>query len=149
MAATLSAAASMMECHVSVLKRAKKAGSPGFRANGSVNLTELKPWLEENLDSLDDSDSKEALECRRLLAQCEKLEFQNEVEKGNYTHNSVVADQAIRAASATKSELMRFTAEVPTWEGLSAADLEKKTKALVDSVCRNLNNHLSPLYSEK
>lgn len=146
MAASLSAAAAMLETHVSVLKRAKKAGAPGFRANGSVCISELKPWLAENLDSLNNNESKEALECRRLLAQCEKLEFQNEVERGKYTHNDSIREQGARIGAATRSELLRFKADVPTWEGLSAAEMERRVDRLIDSICKNLSDQLSKVY---
>jgi len=147
MAASLSAAAAMLDCHASVLKRAKKAGAPGFRPNGSVCITELKPWLAEHAEDVDGTMShKEELECRRLVAQCEKLEFQNEVERGTYTHNDIIAEQGRRIGSATRSELLRFKADVPTWEGLKAAEMERRVSVLIDSICKTLNSALSKAY---
>jgi hypothetical protein len=147
MAASLSAAAARLECHPTVLKNAKKAGAPGFRPNGSVCISELKPWLAENAEAVDGSGSrKEELECRRLLAQCEKLEFQNEVERGLYTHNDVIADQGRRIGAATRAELLRFKADVPTWEGLKASEMERRVSVLIDSICKTLNNALSKAY---
>lgn len=147
MAASLSAAAAMLECHPSVLKRAKKMGAPGFRANGSVSITDLKPWIIEHAEDVDGTMSdKEELECRRLVAQCEKLEFQNEVERGQYTHNEILLQQGRRIGSATRSELLRFKSDVPTWEGLPAAEMERRVSALIDNICRTLNNALSKVY---
>ena len=149
MAASLSAAAVILECSPSALKKAKRAGAPGFRANNSVCISELKPWLSENLDQMttEESGSKEALECRRLLAQCEKIEFQNEVEKGSYTHNDLLTQQGRRIGAATRSELLRFKSDVPTWEGLAAAEMERRVSALIDSICRTLNDAMSKVYA--
>ena len=149
MAASMHAAASILECSLPDLKRAKRAGAPGFRANNSVCISELKPWLAEHLSEMTDeeSGSKEALECRRLLAQCEKIEFQNEVEKGAYTHNDLLTQQGRRIGAATRSELLRFKSDVPTWEGLSAAEMERRVSALIDSICRTLNDAMSKVYS--
>jgi uncharacterized protein YceK len=134
MAASISAAAAMLGCSVVVLKKAKKEGAPGFRANGSVCISELKPWLEENLDRLSESDSKEALECRRLLAQCKKLEFQNEVELGSYTPNDKVRSDGMALGALVDSETMRFVSDVPTWAGLPAEEMEKRTKDLREKI---------------
>jgi hypothetical protein len=147
MAASLSAAAAQLDCAPSVLKRAKKAGAPGFRPNGSVCISELKTWLQKHSEDVDGTSSqKEELECRRLVAQCEKLEFQNEVEKGLYTHNDKLREQGRRIGGATRSELMRFKADCPTWEGLTAVEIERRVDALIDLICRNLNSATERVY---
>ena len=147
MAASISAAAAMMECSTVALKQAKKNGAPGFRSNGSVCISELRPWLEENRDALG-GDEKSSLECRRLLAQCEKLEFQNEVERGTFTHNDLLREQGMRIGATTRSELLRFKADVPTWEGLPAAEMERRVSTMNDSICKSLNDALSKIYAK-
>ena len=110
-------------------------------------ISELKTWLQEHAeDAAGKLPPKEELECRRLVAQCEKLEFQNEVEKGLYTHNDSLREQGRQIGSATRSELMRFKADCPTWEGLTAVEIERRVDALIDSICRNLNNAMGKVY---
>lgn len=130
MAASLSAAAAILECSISILKKAKKLGAPGFRSNGSVCISELRPWLEANMERIAGDDSKEALECRRLIAQCEKLEYQNEVERGNYTHNDIVHSHGLQLGALVDSETMRFVADAPTFAGLPPDEIERRVKAL-------------------
>jgi hypothetical protein len=142
MAASLSAAAAQLDCSPSVLKKAKKAGAPGFRANGSVCISELRPWLEENLESLTDGESKEALECRRLLAQCEKLEYELAVTRGEYIHRSQYEADAIKVADLFRTELLAFHADQVTWEGLAAVERDKRGKERVRVTMENLKRAL-------
>lgn len=145
MASSLSAAAAMLECSARLLKNAKRSGAPGFRANGSVCISELKPWMEENAESLEEND-KEALECRRILAQCEKLEYQNEVERRKYTHNDILREQGIRIGHATRTALLRLKSDAPTWEGLPADEIERRVEAQIESICADLHESIGKLY---
>lgn len=140
MAASLSAAAAMLECSSVALKKAKKKGAPGFRANGSVCISELRPWLESNLDQLEGSDDKAALECRRLIAQCERLEFQNEIEKGKYTPNHKIESDGMALGVLVNTECMRFVVDAPTWAGLPPEEISKRAKEIHRKVLDTFRN---------
>lgn len=89
---------------------------------------------------------KNLLECRRISLQCEKLEFQNEVERKKYTHNDLLREQGIAIGTATRSELMQLKADAPTWSGLSAPDIEARVDAILEKICANLHDSMSTLY---
>lgn len=144
MAASIGAAAGMLECHLSALQQAKKDGCPAFRSNGSVNITELRAWLEER--PAQPVVNKAQLECRRLLAQCEKIEHGNEVERGLYTHNDAIKADMLRIGSATRAALQTLKADAPTWEGLAAAEIERRVSERIDSICADLHDATSDLY---
>src|SRR5690606_29368220 len=97
----LSAAAAMLECTTTTLKRAKKAGAPGFRSNNSVCISELQPWLEQRKQQLAamDEQSKEALECAKLAIQVKRLTWAHDVERGEYTPNSELRMQGLAIAN--------------------------------------------------
>jgi hypothetical protein len=144
MAASLSAAAAAMGCTASMLKRAKKAGAPGFRSNNSVCISELQPWFEKWSEELE-PESKEALECERLVIQIKRLNWAHDVERGQYTPNDELKRQGFAIASATRSELLRIKSDAPSWAGLSAPEIEVKAIALVDSIIKNLHDSLSKI----
>lgn len=128
------------------LKAAKRKGCPAFR-NGRVCLPELREWLEEHGDELKEAADKDALECRRLLAQCKGLERKNDVEAGLYIPIDTVRADLLRIGSATRAAFSRVRAEAPTWEGLTAAQIEQRAIALEDSVCADLHDATSKLYA--
>ncbi len=101
--------------------------------------------MAKNADALDDDD-KEALECRRILAQCEKIEFQNLVERGRFTANDVIRDHGLRVGHATRTSLLRLKADAPTWEGLPAAEIEGRVSNLIELICGDLHDALGKLY---
>lgn len=137
----------MLDCSISVLKAAKKGGAPGFRANNSVCISELRPWMEEHGSDYENVNDKNALECRRIALQCEKLEFQNEVERGNYTHNDLIREQGIRIGTATRAALQRLRVDAPTWSGLSASEIESRVSQLIEGICKDLYDSTSKLYA--
>lgn len=146
MAASIGAAAAMLGCSLPVLKRAKKAGAAGFRANGSVNVTELREWLAAN-PADEEGESKEALECRKLKLQCERLEHDLAVTRGEYTHNDKIREDNLRIGAATRAALQTLKGDVPTWEGLSAAEMQIRIEERVDRICVDLHDAHSRLYA--
>lgn len=68
-----------------LLKQAKQQGLPGFN-HGRVQMHDLLPHLRVMMKAQGaaEPDPKESLECRRLVAQCERIEFQNKTEQGRY-----------------------------------------------------------------
>ncbi|MBI4324875.1 MAG: hypothetical protein HY674_06385 [Chloroflexi bacterium] len=66
-----------------LLKRAKRAGAPGFR-HSRIFLAEVGPWLKEHAQELASPGERERLEIRRLVAQCQRLEYENSAERAKY-----------------------------------------------------------------
>lgn len=142
MASSMGHASALLDTPLPILKKAKRAGAPGFRSNSSVCITELKPWLEANIETLtaENPEGKETLECRRLLAQCEKLEFQNSVERGQYIHLEEIERQARVVAATTRNEFLRIKADAPTWAGLDPAEIDRRVSRLIDAACHALHD---------
>jgi len=80
---SLAGAALYLKCPIEVIKAAKKAGCPAFRS-GRIYIEEVKAWLETNEADEESILSKERLQCRKLLAECQAKELQNEIEAGKY-----------------------------------------------------------------
>src|SRR5215475_11268286 len=79
---SLTAAASGLGIDARLLKRAKRAGAPGFEANSRVRTVEVLNWilkqmLSEPSDSKLGLSEKESLETRRLKLklECEQFAF--------------------------------------------------------------------------
>ena len=83
----------------------------------------------------------------KLNVDIEAAKFRLAVARGEYTHNDAVRDQGQRIGAATRAELMRFKADAPTWEGLNAAEIERRVTSLIDTICRNLGSSLSKVYA--
>lgn len=131
----------MLGCDVSVLKRAKRDGAPGFRSN-RVYLDEVKTWLDENPVHLDD-DTKEGLERRKLRAQCEKLEHELAVTRGQYRHINDIRNDAMRVADLVRVEFLSFLGDLTTWEGLPAVELHERGKKRVNQSLQMLKDALA------
>lgn len=82
----------------------------------------------------------------KLLVDIEGAKFRLDVARGNYTHNDLIREQGARIGHATRSELQRIKADAPTWEGLPAAEIERRISKLINSICANLGDALSKVY---
>lgn len=116
MAASLAAAATMLECPKAMLKMAKAQGADGFRANGSVCISELKAWLETNDVEMD---KKTALECRKLEVHCKRAEHEYAVALKLYTSNEQVAADTLRRETALRGEVLAFIHDMPSLAGMA------------------------------
>ena len=141
-APSMANAAARIGCGLPALKRAKAGGCNGFRGC-RVNLRIATEWLKDNKPAAEDH-SKEALEIRRLLAQCLKLEFELAATKKLYISLEHAQAQALRIGGAIRTELNRIVSDAPTWEGLRAADIEERAAALV----RSIQSHWSDAASD-
>ncbi len=132
----------------------------------SVSISTIKRWAAEGY-SLDDpkkldvevgaqknrpesqssaDPEKRELERRKLQLQCERLEFQNNVERGRYTANDILREHGTRVGHAARTALMRLKADAPTWAGMQADEIETRVTKLIDGICRDLSNANSKLY---
>jgi hypothetical protein len=140
---SMRAAATELNTTISVLKRLKAKNAAGFRANGNVDLDELTAWMRDHKAEQSDANDKEALEMRKLKAQCEKLEHELAVSRGDYIHRSDMESDAIRVADLVRTELLAFHADQVTWEGLPAVERDKRGKECVRRFMSNLKGALT------
>lgn len=145
---SLRAAVAILKTHdiqlsVDRLKKMKADGCPAFRS-GRVHIRELLQWLQSNpeAESTEGEESKEALERRRLLAQCEKLEHELAVTRGEYIHRSQFESDAIRVADLVRTEFLAFHADQVTWAGLDEVERDRRGKARVRESLGNLKKAL-------
>ncbi len=142
---TFQQAAAALGISAAVLRRAKRNGLPGF-SHGRIYPGELLPALQASAaKGINEGlpPDKEALECRRLLAQCERFEFENKVELGKY----VLLDQACKfiqeVAEHTKG-ILRVALEdqlPPVLQGLTAPAIRVHMKALNDQICATMQQY--------
>jgi hypothetical protein len=80
----MAAAAAGLKVPLPTLKKLKRQGAPGFHGS-RVYPDELLPYLKTHQEDPEAvADQAFALECRKLLAQCERLEFDNAVARREY-----------------------------------------------------------------
>lgn len=97
---SMAAAAAALNVPVHVLKKLKRDGTPGFHCSGRVDIDQLTPHLRDAQGVAGVAeDQAYALECRRLLAQCERIEFANEVARQEYVHVATYAEKHLRFGS--------------------------------------------------
>jgi hypothetical protein len=149
MAATIGAAAAMLGCDLIDLQQAKKNGAPGFRANGSVNITEVREWLETHQASANEPMTEKALKLRKLLRQCEKLEEELAISRGKHTPNEIIKRDLFRIGAATRAAMTKLQTDVPNWEGLSAPAMQARMDERCDKICQELHDATSALYYAK
>ena len=106
------------------------------------HLADLPPPPPEDADLED----KEILERRKLRAQYLKEEFRLDAEKRRFIPVEEVQRDLMRIASAERAEDMRLVGDVGAWEGLSAAEMNRRARAWLDAKCANLSDQLSKLY---
>ena len=131
------AAASMLGCTMSDLRRAKAAGCDGFKY-GRVKIEKVRAWLEANPPDPQDM-SEDALKQRKLLAQILTIEHDLAVARGEYTANAEVTRILVALGAQTRAELMSLISESPSWAGLTPAQLQDKAKKFVLSALGRLS----------
>jgi hypothetical protein len=123
-----------------LLRSAKKAGLPGFRGS-RVYAADLMPalgrWLKSQEHSPAGLETKEELECRRLRGLCEKIEFQNKVEQGDFAALAELNPIVIEIESRTTALLrQKLENEFPVAAaGQEPSVIRVLGKRLVDDIC--------------
>lgn len=123
---------------ISMLKRAKEAGAPGFRGH-RVYPSELRPWLKKRQGELGKASLKESLECRRLAAQCEKFEIDNAVSRKEYVPAADVEKWGADLGMEIKKVVNQLHLIAPSVVGLSVPDAEIRLRELEDEVMSKLH----------
>ncbi len=149
-AGSLQQAASILGCDVALLKGAKRMGCTAFRANNSVNIAQLREWLEKNETGglVENIASKQQLELRKLRLQCERYEEDLLVARRLNTPNAQIRADMLRIGTAVKAALLILRADAPTWEGLTATEIEARVTEAIDKICANLHDQTSSIYGE-
>ena len=137
---TIAAAAGALNVAQSLLKRMKRDGCSSFR-HGRVYIDEeftktLKAYLAAQGGKVD---SKEKLEIRRLLAQCERIEFQLAVDRREFISSEEVATGYRHLAEGLKATLLANEDEwPPKLSGLAAPAIKVQLRILTDEFCAKM-----------
>lgn len=83
----------------------------------------------------------------KLQKEVERLQIRIDTERKRLIPLDDVRANMVRIASAMRSELLRFAGDVPNWEGLRASEMQVRIDAQVKSMCEQLSNQFSELYS--
>ena len=133
---SIAQAAAAMGVPKSVLRKLKRDGAPGFHGS-RVYPGELRPHLETLQSTTGETADRDALECRRLLAQCKRIEHANLVESGG-----VIAVAPVLAAITTIGEQLKSALRAiyedelpPVISGLSPEAIRIETRKANDRLC--------------
>jgi hypothetical protein len=114
---------------------------PKARPNGDYPLEDIIAWVKERGFKGGEQSITASLKERELLAKINKLEFQIEVDKGNYILLSEAERDTTQLAGHAMNILRsKFEGELPpALVGLSTAEIQVKCKQAVDEVCALLS----------
>lgn len=121
--------------------------APKANPNGSHDVAAWREFMHlHGLRGKSDENSpdKYSLECRKLLGQAERIEFENAVKRGEYIPKSEAKSETVQMIQNTKSVLReKFENELPAQlAGLSPVECQQRCKAAIDEVCSHLHNAL-------
>lgn len=131
---SLGQASAHLHVPVSLLKKAKRSGAPGFYHH-RIHKDELTPWLKKHGKELASPSEKEQLQIRRLKAQCGMLENQ----LAEYRRQFVSRAEGARTLQfLAEGERRIFDAMEDEWPpklaGLSAPEIRTRLKTLNDEL---------------
>lgn len=124
-----------------------------YRAAGAPvdDIESMDRWMENlrkapkmdptRLNSL--ADAKLA----KLQKEVERLQIRIDSERKRLIPLDDVRSNMVRIASAMRAELLRFAGDVPNWEGLRASEMQVRVDAQVRSMCEQLSDQFSELYT--
>jgi len=130
-------AAAAMGVPKRLLQKLKRDGAPGFHGS-RVYPGELQPWLEaKNNEAGGGGVDRDALECRRLLGQCKRIEHANAVDSGGVIALEPVLTAIAAIGEQLKSQLRAIYEDElpPVIAGLSAEAIRIETRKANDRLC--------------
>ena len=139
-ASSLKHAAGILGYPLSVFAEAKRLGCEAIDGHNRVDIQGFKAWVKANAERLEKKDenvSKETAEIRKILKQCERLDLQNAVIRGEYIKADDVAE-AIFAIGDQQKRVLRQKLEQeapPRLEGLRAPEIQARMCTIVDEIC--------------
>jgi hypothetical protein len=137
---SMASAAAALGISVTLLRRAKASGAPGFRGS-RVHVDEVRKWLAAHKDAVGKVTGRELLQLSKLSEEVRKLKMQND-EKASVLVNKASLISALQiGAGQWDHERLRIEAEEPAkLAGItSVAEMATEVKRLMDAVCRVLN----------
>lgn len=102
-AASLKAAASMLDYPPAWISKAKAAGCEGFNAKGSVLLAPVKAWIEAHMDELMAAKEELSLRDQKLAEEVRKLRLRNDRDAGKLVELSWITERFHRLAGEINS----------------------------------------------
>jgi len=120
-----------------VLQKLKRDGAPGFHGS-RVYMAELQPYLEaKNSEAAGGGVDRDALECRRLLGQCKRIEHANAVDSGGVIALAPVLAAIAGIGEQLKSQLRAIYEDElpPVIARLSAEAIRIETRKANDRLC--------------
>lgn len=122
-------------------RKAKDPDSPKPAANGEWDVVAWREFLKhKGIAGKEDLPEKERLSARRLLVQCERLEFELDMRKREYVRRAEVAGALTATATRVAAILrQRLENEYPMQvAGLDAPQARVYGKRVVDEVLREV-----------
>jgi hypothetical protein len=141
---SIAAAAAGMGIPKSRIRKAKKEGAPGFRGS-RVYETELAAWLEDEVEETPAATGameKDALECRKLRAQAERIEFENNTRYGQFVARLDIAKHLKMFGAELGQARNEFRTTFPALVvGKGVEEIRAECDKAWDAMFVKFNNH--------
>jgi len=124
-----------------------------YRAAGApmYDLEKMDAWIaaQRKAPPMDPTrlNSMADAKLAKLQKEIERLQIRIDTERKRLIPLDEVRANMVRIASAMRSELLRFAGDCPNWEGLRASEMQVRIDAQVRSMCEQLSDQFSELYS--
>jgi hypothetical protein len=109
----MASAAAALGISVTILRRAKTSGAPGFRGS-RVHLAEVGKWLAQHKADIGKLSGKESLQLAKLSEEVRKLKMQNDSAASVLVDKSALIAALQNAAGRWQTARLRMEAEEPS-----------------------------------
>ncbi|MGB0581576.1 MAG: hypothetical protein ACPGVU_17905 [Limisphaerales bacterium] len=137
----MAATAGALGLEIEHVATAKRAGCKAFQSNGTVHEKVFQRWWKRHgKEAMASIQDKSELERRRLRLICERIDFRNAVERGEYIRMDDVARRVREIASGQYRIMrMRLENELPyRIVGLEKPEIRELCRNVVDQICRDM-----------
>jgi len=118
-----------------IIRHLKAPGNPGKKDDGRYNLHEWRAWLRYNGKKGGKTHDKNALECKRLLLDIERREFELAVERAQYSLNADIEQWFGEFAYTMKQLLDALPGQLaPDVVALTIPDAETAIRKAVEQI---------------
>jgi DNA-binding transcriptional MerR regulator len=124
-----------------------------YRAAGAPidELEQMDAWVaaQRKAPPMDPSrlNSMADAKLAKLQKEIERLQIRIDSERKRLIPLDDVRANMVRIASAMRAELLRFAGDCPNWEGLKASEMQVRIDSQVRSMCEQLSDQFSELYT--
>jgi hypothetical protein len=136
-------------CNPKTIQRAREAGAP------LDDVDAMSAWFAARKNSPAGSSGiggkAEALadaKLEKVLEEIKRIRIKNDIDLKRVIPIGAVQRDMVRIGNAFRSELLRVGGDVPNWEGLPAADMQKRWDEIMERLCSELSNSFSELYDD-